>query len=251
MKLIKVKDYKEISVKAAELILKQIHEKPNAVLGLATGSTMLGTYKELVSDFRKQRTSYKQVKTFNLDEYVGLPPSNRNSYHFYMKYHLFRHLDISIAATYIPNGMAADLEQECFQYEQCIQTVGGIDLQLLGIGINGHIGFNEPGTSFLSRTHVVQLDECTRKANARFFSSIEEVPTKAITMGITTIMESRRIILLVSGVKKATILSQLLESEIDEMLPASVLKNHPDVTILADEAACSKLSQSSRKVYVI
>jgi len=236
MKVINVGSYQELSEKAANLVIETVQEKPNAVLGLATGSTPIGLYNELINDHAKNSTSYSKICTFNLDEYVGLEGSHPQSYLYFMREHLFNHIDILPENTFIPNGKAEDMEKECGRYEELIKEKGGIDLQILGIGQNGHIGFNEPGTSFSSRTHMIQLTESTRKANSRFFPSMEEVPTRAITMGIQTIMESRKIILLISGQAKKAALKRLLTDEISEDFPASVLKLHNDVTVITDIA---------------
>jgi glucosamine-6-phosphate deaminase len=233
-----VKDYQEMSQRAGSIIIDLITEKNDAVLGLATGSTPVGMYQSLIHAYQQGSVSFSNVKTFNLDEYVGLEKEDPNSYHHYMKENLFKHINISSKETYIPDGVAEDLEKECFAYEQKIRDAGKIDIQVLGLGLNGHIGFNEPGTSFSSRTHVIDLMESTRQANARFFESIEEVPTQAITMGIETIMESKLILLLVSGGKKAPALARLMNGEVTEDFPASILNRHPNVTIIADEAAC-------------
>lgn len=245
MKLIACKDYTEMSQKAANEILELVHREKRCTLGLATGSTPEGVYKVLVEDFNKGETSYKHVSSVNLDEYVGLAKDNPNSYHHYMKSNLFQHIDLPESQQLIPNGEAKDLEEECRGYEKTIAELGGVDLQLLGIGHNGHIGFNEPGTPFTSRTHVVDLAEKTRKANARFFSDVSEVPTQAITMGIETILESKKILLLISGKSKAEALSKLMNGPIDESFPASILKNHPNVTIMADEEAMSLLEEEA------
>jgi glucosamine-6-phosphate deaminase len=250
MKLIEAKDYQDMSQKAAGIIIEQVKQKPNSVLGLATGGTVIGTYATLVDDHRVNGTSYRQIRTVNLDEYVGLAPEHPNSYHYYMNEHFFVHVDIPKEHTHIPNGLAKDIEEECKRYEQLIEDLGGIDLQLLGIGQNGHIGFNEPGTSFESKTHLVKLAESTRRANARFFDRPEEVPTHAITMGIATIMKSRKILLLASGEKKAPILSQLFSRGVDPKIPASILKTHPCVFVIADQEALSLLSPEIRKVFI-
>ncbi|WP_134702580.1 glucosamine-6-phosphate deaminase [Ammoniphilus sp. YIM 78166] len=241
MKWIEAKDAQEMSVLAARLIVNQVRKKPKTVLGLATGGTPIGTYTELVREAKVGGTDYHQVTTFNLDEYVGIAPGDRNSYRFYMDHHLFHH--INLATSHLPDGMASDLGLECERYEGRIAASGGIDLQLLGIGTNGHIGFNEPGTSFQSTTHIVALTEATRQANARFFNHLSEVPTHAITMGIATIMKSKQIILLASGDKKADILYRLAAGEVDEQVPASILKQHADVTIIADTAALQKVKE--------
>jgi glucosamine-6-phosphate deaminase len=237
MKVIKVKDFGEMSQRACSVIIDLIGEKDNPVLGLATGSTPEGLYACMIGAFRQGEVSFLNVTTFNLDEYVGLSTDDPNSYHFYMNEKLFNHIDIPSEQIHIPNGQASDLLAECQNYEQQISEEGQIDLQVLGLGLNGHIGFNEPGTSFSSRTHIMDLMESTRHANARFFKSLDEVPAKAITMGIQTIMESRMILLLVSGEKKAQALARLLNGEISEEFPASVLLRHPNVIIIADEEA--------------
>lgn len=243
MKLIPCENYQKMSEAAATEILELVKKGTPCTLGLATGSTPEGVYKELVSDYQQGDTTYAHVTSVNLDEYVGLPKTDPNSYHFYMNEKLFKHIDLPKDQQLIPNGMAEDLEAECDVYENSIRQTGGVDLQLLGIGHNGHIGFNEPGTSFSSRTHVVELAEKTRKANSRFFNSMEEVPTKAITMGIETIMESKKILLLVSGKSKAEALSRLFEGSVDEEFPASILQNHPNVTVIADPEALSLLDK--------
>lgn len=237
MNITKVKDYEEMSSRAAEYLLKKIVKLKKPVIGLATGSTPEGLYKHLIE--KKEEISFKNATTFNLDEYVGLGKNDPNSYHFYMNDKLFNHIDIKKENTHLPNGTAKDLKQECRDYEDAIREVGFVDVQILGIGLNGHIGFNEPGTPFTSRTHVVNLDESTRNANVRFFQSIEEVPRQAITMGIETIMESKEILLLISGKEKAHSLARLMKGPVDEQFPASILHKHAHVEIIADEAALS------------
>ncbi|WP_085991635.1 glucosamine-6-phosphate deaminase [Oceanobacillus senegalensis] len=240
MNLIKVKDYEEMSNRACEYLVKKIHELDNPVLGLATGSTPEGLYKRLIEKYNSDEVSFKGVTTFNLDEYVGLSKEDPQSYHYYMMDKFFNHIgDISSENIHLPNGTAEDLEQECKDYEVLIRKAGHVDIQVLGIGKNGHIGFNEPGTPFTSRTHVVELDESTRQANSRFFDSMDDVPKQAISMGIETIMESKEIILLVSGEGKAEALARLLETDAEttEDFPASVLRKHNHVTIIADEAS--------------
>lgn len=243
MEIVKVKDYDELCQWAGEQIIQKISQGTVKHLGLATGSTPEGVYQYLVRDHQKNGTSYRNVSTYNLDEYVGISPEDSNSYHYYMYNQLFRHVDIPMSNTHIPNGMAKNLKAECERYESLIDQINGVDLQILGIGVNGHIGFNEPGTLFGSHTQVVQLTDSTRKANARFFSSLEEVPTHAITMGIATILKSKEILLLVNGEHKAKILKQLLEGETTEQLPASALNLHRKVTIVADAAALSEVEK--------
>ncbi|MTT33289.1 glucosamine-6-phosphate deaminase [Terrilactibacillus sp. BCM23-1] len=240
MKLIQVKDKDEMSRLGAKHIIHRVNNQPKLVLGLATGGTPLGTYHYLVDEYNKKRISYQDVTTVNLDEYVGLTQKHPNSYHTYMEENLFKFIDIPLNKTHIPDGSADNLDKECQEYDTLIESLGGIDLQLLGIGENGHIGFNEPGTSFDQRTHVIELTESTRVANARYFSKIEDVPKFAITMGILTICESKEIVLLVSGENKAEALDQLLrQKKEDEAFPASALIHHPNLTIYADESALS------------
>ncbi|ARK32402.1 glucosamine-6-phosphate deaminase [Halalkalibacter krulwichiae] len=239
MELIKTNDYQEMSRVAADIIIQKVKQSKQFTLGLATGSTPEGLYGNLIEDQKQNATSYRHVTTFNLDEYVGMKRSDPNSYHYYMKTQLFDSIDIPVSQIHLPKGDATDLGQECLCYEELIQANGGIDLQVLGIGQNGHIGFNEPGTSLHSKTHVVELAESTREANARFFPSIEEVPTQAITMGISTIVQSKQILLLVSGNKKEQALKRLLQGKISEEFPASILNQHENVTIIADKEALS------------
>jgi glucosamine-6-phosphate deaminase len=237
LKIIKVQDYQQMSKKAAEFIIDKVANSPTIKLGLATGETPAGTYEYLIEEHQKNGTSYQGVTTFNLDEYIGLSGEHKNSYRYYMDNKLFNHIDICKGNTFIPDGTANDLQEECQRYEERIAKQGGIDLQILGIGCNGHIGFNEPGTSFRSKTHIVNLSPSTIQANARFFDRVEKVPTKAITMGISTIMQSKEILLLISGNRKQEAISNLLHEEVKESFPASILKRHPNVTIIADEAA--------------
>lgn len=239
MNIIRVKDYDKLCEHAATLINAQVQQNERSVLGLATGATPTGIYQKLIDLHQKQGTSYAHVRVFNLDEYVGLAPDHPNSYAYYMREHLFDHVDIPLEQTHIPSGVATDLEAECQRYEEAIHAAGGIDLQILGIGVNGHIGFNEPGTPFDSKTHVVTLAESTRKANSKYFNKEENMPTQAITMGLSTIMKSKKILLLVSGRHKAPALNRLLHEPMNEELPASILKEHSHVTIIADEEAWS------------
>ena len=243
MEIIEAKNYDEMSEKAAQLILTKVKQTPSLVLGLATGGTPVGTYQHLVDDYQAHRTSYQHVHTVNLDEYVGIEKENPTSYHTYMNEHLFQHIDIPIEQTYLPNAMAKDLQAECQKYEELIEDLGGIDLQILGIGVNGHIGFNEPGTSFESTTNVVELTASTREKNACYFDNPFNVPTHAVTMGISTIMKSKQIVLLVSGKQKAHILYKLLTEPTNEQVPASILKQHDHVTIIADREALTEIKQ--------
>ena len=241
LKIMKVKDYEEMSGAAAEMIIQKIKQTCPIRLGLATGSTPEGLYRNLVKDHLLHKTSYEHVQTFNLDEYVGLNREDENSYYYYMNQHLFNHINIAPENIHLPKGDRGNLTYECQQYEALIEQSGGIDLQVLGIGQNGHIGFNEPGTSFQSKTHIVELDESTRKANSRFFKSIDGVPTHAITMGISTIMKSKEILLLISGKSKAQAFKRLLEGEINEEFPASKLKKHPHITVIVDREAYGEI----------
>jgi glucosamine-6-phosphate deaminase len=245
LKVIKAKDNADLSDKACAWIAGKLKELPSPVLGLATGSTPEGLYQRLAEKYRQGEISFHNVQTFNLDEYVGLSEDNPNSYHYYMNEKLFKHIDLPGKQTHLPNGLAADLEQECRNYEQLITAAGHIDLQLLGLGMNGHIGFNEPGAPFSGKTHIAALDTSTRHANARYFASEADVPTQAISMGIKTIMESREILLLASGENKADAVERLIHGDISERFPASVLKSHQRVTVIADEAAMSKVEIAS------
>ncbi len=239
MKIIVVENYDEMSKKAAEILIKKVQEKPNAVLGLATGSTPVGLYKELIEDHQQNGTSYKDIHTVNLDEYIGLPQEDKNSYFTFMYEHLFKYLEIPKEHTHIPSGDTEDHAKECKRYEEIIESLGQVDLQILGIGSNGHIGFNEPGTPFTGDTHIIDLKESTRQANARFFESIDEVPTQAITMGIGTIMKSKEILLLASGKAKAEAIHGMIHGEMTEELPATILQSHPHVTLIVDKDAYS------------
>lgn len=234
MEIVTCKDNEELSDRAAEIIMHKISERPNAVLGLATGSTPVKTYENLIQAYKDGKVSFKNVTTFNLDEYVGLAPDHPNSYTYFMNEQLFDHIDIDKKNTYIPNGLADNSEEESTNFEKRIAEKGPIDLQVLGLGLNGHIGFNEPETPFNQRTHVVELDPVTRESNARFFDSIDEVPTHAVSMGIGTIMDAKEIILLVHGEQKADILRQVVHGEVTEDVPASILQTHPNVTVITD-----------------
>ncbi len=240
MEIVKVKNYEEMGEKACDLIVEKVNSLDNPVLGLATGSTPEGMYQQMIDSFQRNEVSFTKTTTFNLDEYVGLSGNNPNSYRFYMNDKLFKHIDLPANRAYLPNGDADDLQKECRDYETLMYKAEYIDVQVLGLGLNGHIGFNEPGTAFDSRTHIVDLDETTRKANARFFDSLDDVPKKAITMGIETIMESKKILLLVAGEKKAEAVYRLVNGETSEEFPASILQKHENVTLIADEEALSK-----------
>jgi glucosamine-6-phosphate deaminase len=241
MKIVSVENYQELSEYVCSEIECVVRSNPYAVLGLATGGTPLRTYREMIKGYEKRNIDYRQVTTFNLDEYIGLGRDHPQSYYIYMMNNLFNHINVSPENIHIPNGNAEGLDSECNRYERLIEEIGPPDLQILGIGENGHIGFNEPGTSFTSETHIVELAESTRRANARYFSSRDEVPQHAITMGIQSILKSKRILLLASGSHKAKAVKTLLECDADEGFPASVLKGHADVTLVVDEAAKGKI----------
>lgn len=243
MRIIVAANYDEMSKKAADIVASQIILKPESVVGLATGGTPVGFYRELIKIHKDGKFSFKEVKTFNLDEYYGLDKDNTQSYHYYMMDNLFNHIDINIENVNIPNGMAEDIEVECKAYEAKIKSAGGIDIQVLGIGTNGHIGFNEPDVKFEAITHLVKLDEETIEANSRFFNSIEEVPKSAISMGIKTIMHAKKIVLLASGSEKAKVIERMINGDITPDLPASILQLHPDVTLILDKDAAAELME--------
>lgn len=244
------KDYDEMSKRAAGIIADVIRDKPNLVLGLATGGTPIGCYQELIRMHRKEGLDFSRVTTFNLDEYIGLPPTHPQSYRYYMNENLFNHVNIKIGNTHVLNGLADDPQKTCQEFEEAIEASGGIDLQLLGIGANGHIAFNEPGSPLDSRTRVVSLSEQTIKDNARFFKSVDEVPRRALSVGVGTIMEARKILLLASGAEKAEAVAKSVEGPITTDVPASILQRHPDCTYILDEAAASKLSSKARQFIV-
>ncbi|MFC4304553.1 glucosamine-6-phosphate deaminase [Cohnella boryungensis] len=227
---------------AANIIIGQIQTIPRAVLGLATGGTPVGIYKEIVRDYRRGMFSFRNVTTFNLDEYVNLPADHPESYHSYMNAHLFSHIDLPASQRHIPNGNASDLAAECSRYDEAIELSGQIDLQLLGLGHNGHIGFNEPAHALIKGTHIVDLAETTLEANARFFASVDEVPKQALTMGVGTILKAKKILLVVKGADKADIIRQALQGPITTDVPASLLQTHPNLIVLLDDAAAGKLS---------
>ena len=241
MNIYKVKDYAELSSKAASIIASQIIMKPACVLGLATGSSPVGTYKKLIEWHEKGLVDFSQVTSVNLDEYKGLSADNDQSYRYFMNTNLFNHVNITKEKTYVPNGLEPDSQKACDQYNEIIASVGGIDLQLLGLGHNGHIGFNEPDSYFPSVTHCVDLTESTIEANKRFFASEADVPRQAYTMGIQNIMSARKIVVVVSGADKAEILKKVVTGPITPQVPASILQLQGDVTIIADEAAAALL----------
>lgn len=241
MKIYKAKDYKDMSRKAANIISAQVIMKPNCVLGLATGSTPIGTYDQLVEWYNKGDLDFSEVTTVNLDEYKGLPRTNDQSYYYFMHQHLFDRVNIDPDRTNVPNGMESDAEKECGRYEELIRSLGGVDLQLLGLGHNGHIGFNEPGEAFEKETHCVDLTESTIEANKRFFASADDVPKQAYTMGIKTIMQAKKILIVVNGENKADIVERAFFGPVTPEVPASILQLHNDVTLVGDEAALAKI----------
>ena len=241
MRIYKAKDYEEMSRKAAGIVSAQIIMKPDCVLGLATGSTPVGLYKQLIEWYRNGDLDFSGVRTVNLDEYKGISRENDQSYYYFMHQNLFDHVNIPAGNTHLPDGMEPDSEKECRRYEELIQSMGSVDLQLLGIGHNGHIGFNEPCDSFPQDVHVVDLTESTIEANKRFFASADDVPKQAYTMGVGTILRAKAILLAVSGKDKAEALNAVVNGPITPQVPGSVLRLHPNVIIVADEDALSEM----------
>lgn len=241
MRVILCGSYEEMSEKATRLVGGQIILKPDTVLGLATGSTPVGMYKNLAKKYEEGVLDFSKVKTFNLDEYYPINRDNNQSYYYFMNENLFNHINVKKENIHIPNGEAKDVDAECANYEKMIEEAGGIDIQILGIGQNGHIGFNEPDENLKASTHVTGLTESTIKANSRFFDSIDEVPTKALTMGIATILKSKKIIIMASGAEKSDAVAELLNDDINTKNPATMLKVHPDVVLICDKDAYSKV----------
>ena len=241
MKIISTKDYDQMSRQAANIISAQVILKPNSVLGLATGSSPIGTYKQLIEWYKKGDLDFSQVRSVNLDEYVGLDISSDQSYVYFMRHNFFDHINIDLNNTYIPCGVNMDAEAECARYDDVIHGLGGIDLQLLGLGHNGHIGFNEPDDCFTKGTHRVALTDATIQANKRFFEKAEDVPQFAYTMGICDIMRSERVLMVVSGAEKAGIVKKGFFGPVTPRVPASILQLHKDFTLLADEAPLSAI----------
>ena len=242
MELIVCKDAAAASKKAGELVLGTVKENPHAVLGLATGSTPEGMYKFLIKDHQENGTTYAGVKTYNLDEYVGLDGTHEQSYRYFMNQHLFNLIDIDKNNTHVPNG-TGDVEANAKIYDTMLDELGGADLQILGIGSNGHIAFNEPGVPFECTTHVVDLVPETIEANARFFDSLDEVPKRAVSMGIASILKAKKIVLVALGESKAAAVKAMFEDEITTAVPATALRNHPNVTVIVDEEAGALLSK--------
>lgn len=235
MRIIKAKNYDEMSLIAASIIGGQILLKPDSILGLATGSSPIGTYKELVANYKKGILDFSQVKTVNLDEYVGVSPDNENSYRYFMNENLFDHTNIDKENTHVPNGVATDVAAECDRYDKLIASLGRIDLQLLGIGMNGHIGFNEPADYFPTGVHEVELTESTIQSNSRLFDRPEDVPKTAVTMGVGAIMNAHKV-LLIAGAEKADIIDATVNGRVTPEVPASILQLHPDATIILCES---------------
>ncbi len=242
MRLIRCKDYAEVSRQAANLISAQVILKPNCVLGLATGSSPLGAYRQLISWYQKGDIDFSAVQSVNLDEYVGLPPTHEQSYAHFMHTNFFDHINIKPENTHLPNGMDPDAAHQGQQYDNLIHALGGVDLQLLGIGHDGHIGFNEPCGEFVKGTHLVELAPATIRANARFFGSEELVPKTAYTMGILDIIQARRVVLIASGLSKASIIKEAFWGAVTPQIPASILQLHEDFILVADEEALSAVS---------
>lgn len=241
MQIYRAKDYEDMSRKAANIIASQVVLKPDCVLGLATGSTPIGAYKNLVEKYEQGDLDFSQVTTVNLDEYKGLPRENDQSYYYFMHDNLFDHVNVKPENTHLPDGTKEDSDEECARYEELIRTLGGQDLQLLGLGHNGHIGFNEPDAVFEKTTHCVDLQESTIEANKRFFASADDVPKQAYTMGIGTIMQAKKILVVVSGEDKADTVAKAFFGPVTPEVPASILQFHKDVILVADEAALSKV----------
>lgn len=248
MRILVCKNYDEMSKKAAQIIASQVTLKPDSVLGLATGSTPIGMYKNLVKMYNDNELDFSDVKTFNLDEYYQLPRDNDQSYYYFMHENLFNHINIKEENVNIPNGMNEDVEAECEKYDTAIKNIGGVDIQVLGIGHNAHIGFNEPASIFEKGTNLVDLKESTIQANARFFESIDDVPKKAVTMGIGSIFTAKKIMLMASGEGKAEAIYNTVHGNITPDVPSSILQLHEDVVLILDEEAASKLNKEDYKL---
>lgn len=244
MEIVIAPTYEEMSKISAQLIAKEIKRKYDLVLGLATGDTPLGTYEQLVKIYQSEGLDFSKVTSFNLDEYVGLPPLHKNSYNYFMRENLFKHININPSKVFVPQGNTEDPEEFCSWYENQIVNSGGVDLQILGIGVDGHIAFNEPGSSFASRTRVKALYDQTLVDNARFFEKKDDVPRFAITMGVGTILEAKKILLIASGEKKADVVAQFIEGPVTSQITASALQLHTYVNVVLDEAAASKLKRT-------
>ena len=239
MRIVRAKDYDDMSRKAGNIMAAQVVAKPDCVLGLATGSTPIGAYKRLIEGYEAGDIDFSQVKTYNLDEYRGLPGDHDQSYRYFMNVNLFDHVNIDKANTHVPDGLMEDYEAACAEYDAAVAAAGGQDLQLLGIGNNGHIGFNEPGDAFVKGTHCVDLTESTIQANSRLFDSIDDVPRQAYTMGIGTIMAAKMVLVMANGEVKAQAVHDMIYGPITPSCQASILQLHPNVVVVADEAALS------------
>jgi len=248
MRIIVCENYEEVSKKAAQMILSQVTLKPNSVLGLATGSTPIGMYENLVNLNKKGDIDFSEVRTFNLDEYYNLPKENNQSYHYFMHQNLFNHININPANIHIPNGMTNNVDAECERYDELIKESGGVDIQVLGIGNNAHIGFNEPTINFEKGTHLVELDDSTIEANSRFFDNIEDVPKKAITMGVGSIFKSRKIMLIATGENKAEAIYNTVYGKVVPEVPASILQFHNDIVLILDKDAAKLLKEEDYKI---
>jgi len=244
MEIVICPTYEDLSKKAAQVIADVIRAKPNAILGGATGSSPVGLYKELIRMHKEEGLDFSKITTFNLDEYVGLPPDHPQSYYYFMFEQLFSHVNIPKQNVHVPSGIAEDIEAHCAQYEQQIKEAGGVDIQILGLGSDGHVAFNEPGSSLASRTRKVTLAEPTINDNTRFFDKKEDVPVHAVSMGVGTILEARRLLMVVNGKNKAEALAAAVEGPVTCMCTASALQLHPDSIVFADEEAASKLKMA-------
>ena len=248
MRIIVCENYEEVSKKAAQMILSQVTLKPNSVLGLATGSTPIGMYENLVKLNKNGDIDFPEVRTFNLDEYYKLPKESDQSYHYFMYKNLFDHININPENIHIPNGMTADVDAECERYDKLIKEAGGVDIQVLGIGNNAHIGFNEPTINFEKGTHLVELEESTIEANSRFFDNIEDVPKKAITMGVGSIFKSKKIMLIATGENKAEAIYNTVYGKVVPEVPASILQFHSDIVLILDKKAAKLLKKEDYKI---
>ncbi len=248
MRIIVCENYEEVSKKAAQMILSQVTLKPNSVLGLATGSTPIGMYENLVKLNKHGDIDFSEVKTFNLDEYYNLPITSNQSYHYFMHQHLFNHINIKPENIHIPNGMTKNVDAECERYDELIKESGGIDIQVLGIGNNAHIGFNEPTVNFEKGTHLVKLEDSTIEANSRFFDNIDEVPKNAITMGVGAIFKSRKIMLIATGENKAEAIYNTVYGKVVPEVPASILQFHSDIVLILDKSAAKLLKKEDYKI---
>ena len=248
IRIYKTENYETMSKKAADILASVVHLNPACVLGLATGSTPVGLYKELIAKYNAGELSFAEVHTVNLDEYKGLAGTHDQSYRYFMQDNLFDHIDVKPENTNVPDGLAEDAEAECARYDELVASLGYADIQLLGLGHNGHIGFNEPDSAYTKPTHVVDLTQSTIDANARFFASADDVPRQALTMGMGCIMAAKKVLLVANGAGKADAIYKMICGPITPECPASILQLHPDVTVVVDEAAAAKLVEAGVKV---